>query len=581
MTGLAFIPHLEPQSDFLVVLQDSERIRDTMRALGATVVERDDYTAYLWSSRLGDRFLIGLGVLDGQLMVGPRRLREMPSRLGAGSYTIVELSSHAAVVQPDLFGMNTTYYSDGLVTNRLHLAGLVSRMVDAERALSVTYNDGGFSFSFNTFTTPVREVALLPAGARVEVGAGGLRVVQEETTHDFGTLEVDDYWTLIERGAQEVVDNVTAVVDSGLPVFADITGGRDSRVVFGALVAAGRQHEVIFNTIANPTTAGLQADLEIGTGLVSLYGGAYSERPRAVGYAQHSIDQNLVRRRSQVFGAYHWITPSDVRPYASLTKTPMIRMLGGGGELYRDYWKPMLFTSIDADERATDDVVRSMLERHRGTSLGPQYFEQYVPDLLDTFRALPGESVGHKLDAHYLNFRNRFHFGPRQSSPETMSTINVATSPSLLAASRGLPARERAAGRVLFDVIQSFDAKLAYLPFDKPGDPQILSSPYHRPSPHGEAPLALQPATHLAMDVADRRPFLRPTLPGSADWTFEDILDAEISLSLEILSDPSSGFSFMVDDELRAHVEWAKNYSPRNRSSLASKLRGFADYSAL
>lgn len=581
MTVLPFVPHLEPQSDFLILLHDSQRIREKMTALGATATVRPGYTAYVWNSRLGGRFLLGVGVIDGELLSGPRRLREMPSRLGAGSYTVVDLANDVATVQPDLFGMNATYISDVLVTNRLHLAGLVSRKVDVDNALSATYNDGGFSFSFNTFKTPVQDVELLPTGSRVELAGGRLRVVRNDAIDDFRTREPEEYWALIERGAHEVVENVTAVVDSGLPVFADITGGRDSRVVFGALVAAGRQRDVVFNTIANPGTPGLQADLEIGTGLVALYGGSYGERPRAVAYAEHSIEQNLQRRRSQLFGAYHWIVPTDVRPATSVSKTATIRMLGGGGELYRDYWKPMLFTSVHSDAAATDDFVRSMLKRHRGKGLGARYFEHYIGDLLETFRALPGEAVGHKLDAHYLNFRNRFHFGPRQSTAEAMSTINVATVPSLLAASRALPAEERASGRVLFDVIRTFDEKLAHLPFDKPGDPSIFASPYHRPSKYGDRSLTLKPAVHLAQDVADRRNFLRPRLPATPTWDFEDVLDAEIATSMDLLSNTASGFSFLVERELTGYIEWAQAHSPRNRSALASKLRAFADLAEL
>lgn len=253
-------------------------------------------------------------------------------------------------------------------------------------------------------------------------------------------------------------------------------------------------------------------------------------------------------------------------------------MLGGGGELYRDYWKPMLFTSVDPERTSTDELVRSMLVRHRGTAFGSRYIDRYLPDLLATFSALPGETVGHKLDAHYLNFRNRFHFGPRQSSPELMSTINVATSPSLLAASRGLPASERAAGRVLFDVIRTFDEKLAYLPFDKQGDARIFSSPYHRPSRFDSTPLSLEPAVHLAQDFVERRHFLRPRVPTVPNWSLEEVLDVEIAGALEVISDPGSEFSFLMGDELSTYIEWAKAHSPRNRSSLASKLRAFADY---
>ena len=551
-----------------------------MSALGATRVVRRGYTAYVWGSRLGDLFLIGLGVLDGRFLLGPRRLRQSPSRLGSGSYTIIDLSSEVATVQPDPFGMCATYVSRDFVTNRLHLAAIVHPEINVDNALSVTYNDGGFSFSLNSFGTPLRGVSLLPVGASVRVTSDRVEVIET----DFGVddiLEPSEYWELIEQGAEEIVENVVAVVESGLPVFADVTGGRDSRVVFGALVAAGLQRDVVFNTITNPATPELREDLEIGTGLVSLYGGSYGDRPRAVAYAEHSVDQNLQRRRSQILGTYHWIVPTDLRPVVSVTKVPTIRMLGGGGELYRDYWGALLFSSVDPESMATEDVMRDMLVRHRGKALGSMYFERYASDLVGTFMALPGSSVGHKLDAHYLNFRNRFHFGLRQSSPESMSTINVATSRALLNASRGLPASERSTGRVLFDVTRVFDEKLAHYRYDKPGDARIFSSPYHRVSIYGEEPLPLEAAVASATQAQSSSGFLRPQMPSAAAWDFNEILDNEINESIEVLSSGGSAFSFLVDGTLLSYVEWARAHSPRNRSSLASKLRSFADYDLL
>lgn len=579
MAKLDFIPHDEPQTDFITVATDTDDLRVVMTRLGATRIPTRNHTTYVWNRRLGKRFMFGMGVLDGRLIVGPTHLDEMPEELGAGSYTIVDLADDAAQVKPDPFGMNVTYISDLFITNRLHLAAIVADRIDLNAAITSLYNDGGFSFSFNAFQTPVSGVSILAAGASAIVQNGRVSVVHNNDESDYEPHSPEAYWRLIEKGAAEVVANVTAVASSGLPVFADITGGRDSRVVFGALVAAGLQDRVVFNTIANPSTPGLKADLEIGTGLVSRYGGSYSERPRAVGYAVHSVAQNIERRRSQVFGAYHWIVPSDIRPVSTLTKTPTIRMLGGGGELYREYWQPLLFTSADSNAASTPDEFDQLLTKHRGASLPSGLFPRYLSYLTTSLMALSGQTVGQKLDAHYLNFRNRFHFGPRQSSPQNMMSINVATAPSLLAAYRGLPAVERASGRVLFDVIRTLDEQLAFLPFDSPNDERIFDSTYHRPSRYQSSALTLDPAVELATDVLDTRNFQRAAYPTAEVADFEKTLDQEIDESIEIISSAGSPFSFLLGPELSEYVAWAKNHSPRNRSALASKLRAFADYS--
>lgn len=579
MQALKFVPHDEPQTDFVIVRTDSSELRELMLSLGASRTAYAHCVCYKWNSRLGNLFMVGIGVLDGELVVGPRRLEKYPNDFGAGSYTVVDCRSNRTVIQPDKFGMNVLYYSDALVTNRLHLAAIVERQIDVDNSLSSTYNSGGFSFSFNTFKTPVSGVSILQTGATIEIGNTGISVDNPDTAEDYDVLTPDAYWNLIEQGACEVANNVAAIVKSGLPVYSDITGGRDSRVVFGALVASGLQHDVIFNTGLNTSTPGLLADLEIGTGLVAKYGGSYSERPRAFGYSEYTIDQNLNRRRSQVFGSYHWIVPADVRPIAPLNKHQSIKLLGGGGELYREYWQPLLFTTINSEIECSEHNLQKMFLSQLGTPLGSMYYERYSKDLIETLQNLPGNSVGSKLDAHYLNFRNRFHFGPRQSLPESISTLNAATSPALLKASRGLPATERASGRVLFDVTRALDEELAFLPYDKVGDPSIFKSRYHRKSKFDNLGLSLRPATDIALNTTDRRQFVRPQRPADGDWDFHQILDDEIDNSIDQLSDRSSIFSFLIDQKMHDYVDWAKSHSPRNRSALASKLRAFADYS--
>ncbi|MBE2899207.1 hypothetical protein HPC37_10650 [Pasteurellaceae bacterium 20609_3] len=73
--------------------------------------------------------------------------------------------------------------------------------------------------------------------------------------------------------------------------------------------------------------------------------------------------------------------------------------------------------------------------------------------------------------------------------------------------------------------------------------------------------------------------FQRPIIPSFPDWNFESFLDMEIEKSLAILKEKNNIFSFLINDDLFELICWAKEHSPRNRSSLASRLRAFADYS--
>lgn len=577
MDRLKFIPYSDSRVDFLITTQNNEYIRNTLMGLGASEIKKSGYTAYIWDSHLGDRFLVGLGVLDSKFYLGPRRINFSPSNFGVGNYVFVDLSSHAALVQPDPFGMGMVYASNEFISNRLHLLALIINKVNAPVSLSSTYNNGGFSFSLNTFDTPIKGVKILPAGATAKIANGRVQIEQTYLKSDFQERTPVEYWSLIKKGAQEIIDNVTAILDSGFPVVADLSGGRDSRVVFGALVASGRIKDVVFNTISNPNSPGLIADLNIASGLVKYYGGSYHNRPVPIGYSVYTPEQNILKRRSQVFGTYHWITPADVKPICSLSKTLAIRMLGGGGELYREYWRPMLFNTADSSVVSSSDYLSKLLYEFKDKRFGNEFFPHYIDSLLETFQHLPGEKVGHKLDSHYLNFRNRFHFGQKQSIPESMCILNVATTPSLLEASRSLPLNEQITGRVLFDVIRCFDDKLAYFEFDSPTNEQIFRSRYHLPRMSNDM-IKISPAPEIVQNIKDVRGFQRAVMPPGIDYDFDALLDKEIDRSVQILQESQTEFSLLVNDELHNLIQWAKEHSPRNRSALASKLRAFADY---
>lgn len=583
---LKFVPHDGPQTDYFITTQDNENIRGLMTRLGAVAREKKNYTAYIWNERLNDTFISGAGVLDSKFFLGPRPLPRFPQNFGAGTYNVVHLLEDGARVVPDPFGILPVYYSQSFVTNRLHLAALVQKELDARNSMSVTYDYSGFSFQFNTLNLPVAGVNLLESGHVAIVDGKKVSTLQYHLDDSFQELSQEEYWKLIEQGAEELVSDVSALIDADYPVYADITGGKDSRLVFGAVVAAGKQKEVVFNTIPFPTSEGLQKDLEIATGLVARYGGNYSGRPSVAGYSVHAPEENILKRRSQVFGSYHWIVPSDISPLKTLTKTPTIRIMGGGGEVYRDRWHYLLFTKIDLDAPATEENILRMLTTHQpagpSAQIAHDYFEVYRQDLLETFNRLPGDTLGHKIDSHFLSFRNRYHFGQKQSMPESMFGISIANSPSLLAAYRGLPAAERAAGRVPYDVMRTFDDKLPHYPFDKPLNPEIFSSHYHKKSMVESLDLALVPQPELAQKATSNLLGVeRPIRPAVPDFDFESVLNQEIEEAKNILLNSSTAYDFMKAEELENLITWSCERSIAQKSAIASKLRFFADLSVI
>lgn len=580
MSAPQFIPLDFPQCDYLITNCDSDEVKTRLTSLGATRHEMGGVVLYIWDFRPSRLMMLGVGVLDGRLRVGPQQMERTPRSWGAGNYTVLDFRSPIAKIIPDPFGINLTYFGNGLVTNRLHLAALICQGRDELSALTAFHGRTGFSFNFNSFDTPIEGISLLQADSMIRMSGTSVEAVSFTSNEDFSALSYESYWGHIEKGAEEIVENVTAVADSPHPAIADITGGKDSRLVLGALVAAGRNHDVIFNTIANPTNPTLETDLRIGTGLVDHYGGSYGPHPRTIGYSLTNTEHNLERRRSQLFGAYHWMTPSDIRPISALKKTLSIRMLGGGGELYRDNWRAIEFPWVDADEEYSAERMLEVLKQHRGKDFVGRYPEEALDKVVTTFDALPGRTMGEKIDSHYVNFRCRLHFGARPLIPEMMSSINLAMSPSLLRAYRGLPAQDRAMGRVLFDVMSVFDADLPYFELEVPFSEKIFDSPFHRSSRSAaKAPMLLEGAPHLAQTPPSVRNPVPPIAPTALPWEFDEIVTSEIHSSLEMLRGIDSLVSDFVDSEqMEAYISWAKEKSPSNYAATASKLRALADY---
>lgn len=575
---LPFVPFKEPQCDFLLTTNKDAGIRDSLVALGATAYEMDGYSAFVWNSRLTNRFMVGVGVLDSKFYTGPRALENIPGTFGAGNYSVIDLQPAVARVYPDYFGLNTIYAGNGIVTNRLHLAALIVKTINPSVAISAFYNDTGFSYQSNLFETPIKGISLIAAESYVELSKFGIDVKRYRPDNSFETADPEQYWALLDQGASEVVSNLEAVVESGFPVFCDLSGGKDSRMVYSAVVAAGLQDRVVLNTIVNPGTAILETDLRIATGLAKRFGGSYTGRPVVNGYAEYTVEQNLHRRRSQRFGSYHWLQPTDVRPRSALTKVPTFRLMGGGGEFYRSVAHAQFFPGVDWDAESSSDLIRETILGHEGTKLSVQYAPLYIDSMISTFEALPGDQIGNKIDSHYMNFRSRFHFGAQQTLPEMMTIVNVAMTPSLVAAARSLPSQERFSGRVLYDVISTLVPELAQLEFETPFAGNVFDSEYNRTSTRTGDLQYVEGAPEMVSGIRNHPTAQLPVVPNSIEWEFNTILETEIETSLELLSDPGSIFNFFVGPELIDYIDDARKTRPSAFSAVASKLRSFADY---
>lgn len=502
-----FVPHTAPYGDFLVLVEPADAVHSRLISWGATVRYARGAVVYTWGLPTSEHVAVGHGIVDGRYVIGPEALPRQPERIDLGPCVSLSVAETVTVVS-DAFGSQVVYYSDRLVTNRIHLAAAAQAGtgVDLDAMLTFAHSNNMFCQQYNVFDTPVPGVRMAHPGDQFRVDRGVTVVRSAEVSYD-GYLDVGEYHDLIEAGAHEVIANVEAVIDSGRDVICDITGGQDSRVLFAAVVAAGRVADVRFHTkgiapeemdLLRTSSAGRAAelarlDVEIATSLVHEYGGRFDDGVGSAlpAYRYTDVRANMMRRRSQSFGEYHFITPAVLRTHWLVPGAPRVRMMGGGGELYRNYYQP-LFPGLDGDYTRESMGAALVASRNADVAWGDAWIG-VEEKFLATFDELPGSTVHHKMDNHYFYFRNRFHFGLTESAPSGGINVNPVLSGSLIRAARMLPQEEKATGRVLFDVTKALVEKIAYHPYDKFRLDAVLSSHYHRPSRYDSEPVQAVP----------------------------------------------------------------------------------------
>ncbi len=567
MSDLVFVPHAGNAADFLIVTEDTPPLRARMVALGATVRERPGHTVYSWRFPAGDVLFGGNAVLDGRFVIGPCALATPPGSVGAGTCCVIELGPGETRIRTDPFGLQPLFHGANLVTNRLHLAALAVGKLDTTAALAIVHSDNTFCEQFGVVRTPVAGVSLLLVHERLSVG-DRVRVESEPLDDLYELRSPAEYQKLIARGAEEVLESVRALLDAGCHVSSAITGGRDSRVILGALVALGRVRDVSFRT------QDIGRDLDLGTGLVNRYGGSYQSNLEQ-DYLTYTLEERDVGRRSQIFGAYHLLKPAHLAKVIAAPRVHHIAMNGGCGELYREFYQKAFPPEFSSSPYTREGVSRMLREHGYWSSICQSHFDRTAPRYLETFDSLPGRTISEKLDSHYLNFRNRFHFGASATLPIARHDIHPMASPSLLAAARGLPASEKATGRVLFDVTRALCEELPYLAYDNPWTTDFTLSPYHVPSRYDGKTIEVVPARDLS------RPAPRTTRvekPRAEPFDFRDYSSARAMALLKELQCGGGPFAYLANEALERRLRWAYEKHKRCLSTWCSRLQAFRDY---
>ncbi|SFV21057.1 hypothetical protein [Micrococcus terreus] len=294
-----------------------------------------------------------------------------------------------------------------------------------------------FTMQLTTFQTAFEEVRLLPIGTTVLIRRGRLQIRQPQTP------QITDYEHALEKYLTVWRTRVhTLLSDPRVSFTADLSGGADSRTVFAFLVDSG-----LFSTEDDRFTllSGInqKADLAVARSIAADYALTVNG-PQAAPRTLVSGDRAFAHWREHSLGVY---TPVYVS--ATFQNPFEIHAHGGGGETGRQYYTASDPVDLLGQFQGKMPPADFDLWRHEVSSTRDELIMQ-APDLVPSIH-------------HYMQFRNRFHFG---HIPQARPMFTPLNSKFALQALSALPMGERR--RFRMDVMESLAPGLKDHPYDDP-----------------------------------------------------------------------------------------------------------------
>lgn len=418
---------------------------------GKFVASRDDAVAAVAGLTVDDLAEAG-GAIRGSLtlFVFAPRLEQvfvMADPLGSG-LTFYADDGPVSVVSP---------YVEAAASAFEHLGG------SAPKALAYALSQIATGMLGGVVESSYENLHALPVGAYAVIDGRGFSIVEYAPNRDAATLNWDE---AIERARTEIIQNVeTAIAHESERRVAHLTGGMDSRLVLGGLLAAGSLDEVAFNTRGDADNP----DKVVARGLATVFG------LRTTTYLGLNEAVPPQSREEYLLGPLR-LSGGIVAPPAheNMFGSDTLTLAGGYGEYYRSFSRERDFIArpVTAFEGA------SARWGSYGFNVDPQerlFQEPVVERFLEPIKASMDFAREQDLapdtwlDVFYRRYRNRYFIGEisrawSRHAPRFDPLYSRFVNDFLLRQAFDV----RVAGLFQFDLLRSFDARLATLPFDTP-----------------------------------------------------------------------------------------------------------------
>lgn len=289
----------------------------------------------------------------------------------------------------------------------------------------------------STFQTPFDEIRLLPVGVVAVIRGGTLSLERvpdlEEVDYESALQEYLDIW----RGRTRAL-----LADPRVTFTADLSGGVDSRTVFAFLLESG-----MFRTESERmwlhSGVNQKDDLAVARRIASAHG-LQVNGPKPPSRTLVSGSRAYRHWRENSLGVY---TPVYM---SSTFQNPFeVHAHGGGGGTVKQYYRhaePLRLLEQFRGKMPSDDF--DLWQEEMAST--QQELQEIAPDVIPSVQ-------------HYLEFRNRFHFG---HIPKARPLFMPLNSKYAIRALSALPQEMRR--RFYFDVMESLVPGLKDIDYDHP-----------------------------------------------------------------------------------------------------------------